>query len=280
MNPFKTFFYSLKKSLFEPKYYQDIAKTNFWFSYKYLWFLLIILTLIKAITLAGTYIAFRPQIQPLVNKNLVYVNNFYPNNLELKIENGQLSTNAPEPYTFDAGQKLSKHLLIIDTKGSIENYPQYNAYILATKNAVVYPSKSSNGRTEETSVFYFKELNSNFVFNRALYDSILNKIKPYSLKATSIADSISASLFIFFVLFGSIFWQGSIMTGLFFLTLIIWVISLIFKKGYNYWTLYRLGMHAVTWPIIIGEVLKYINFPIPNLYSTVYLIFMVIVLFS
>src|SRR3989339_1569285 len=100
MNPLKTFFYSFKKSLFEPKYYKDVAKVSFWFSFKYLWFLFFILIIFKSIFLGGQYLKSRPQIQPEVNRLLTYAENFYPRGLELKIRNGQLSTNVKEPYTF------------------------------------------------------------------------------------------------------------------------------------------------------------------------------------
>ena len=170
MNPIKTFFYSLKKSLFEPKYYKDISQANFWFSFKYLWFLLFVLTIFKGLFLGGQYLKSRPQIQPEVNKLFAYAENFYPKGLELKIKNGQLTTNAKEPYVFDLEknkqQTNQRHMLIIDTKGSIENYPSYNSYVLATKNAVVYPSKSTNNQIEQTSVFYFRDLKRDITLNK------------------------------------------------------------------------------------------------------------------
>ena len=119
MNPLKTFFYSFKKSLFEPKYYLDIVKASFGFSFKYLWFLLFILTFLKVLTFGGQYLFNRNRIQPEVNKLMVYAGNFYPEELKLQIKNGQLSTNAQEPYVFEFEKnKLptsQKHFLIIDT---------------------------------------------------------------------------------------------------------------------------------------------------------------------
>src|SRR3989339_2239265 len=119
MNPLKTFFYSLKRSLFEPKYYNDVAETNFWFSFKYLWFLIFILTFIKTLTFVGLYLKNRPGIQPEVNKIMIYAENFYPRELKLQIKNGQLSTNVPEPYVFNVGKdewRNQKNFIVIDTK--------------------------------------------------------------------------------------------------------------------------------------------------------------------
>lgn len=281
MNPLKTFFYSLKKSLFEPKYYQDVEKASFWFSFKYLWFLLFILTLIKTFTFVGLYLKSRPKIQPEVNKIMVYAANFYPKELKIDIKSGQLSTNVKEPYIFDLEKKPEqKHFLIIDTKGSIENYPEYNSYILATKNAVVYPSESKNNKIGETSVFYFRELKQNFTLDKKTYDNLLNIVRPYTPRVSLFVDWIMLSLSPLFLFFGSLFWAIGIMIIILFLTFFVWIINLIFKKGLNYGSLYRMGMHAVTWPIIFNEFLGYIKSPFPRFFNWIFLIWMLIVLFQ
>lgn len=281
MNPIKTFFYSFKKSLFEPKYYQDVEKASFWFSFKYLWFLLFIFTLIKTFAFAGLYFKSRPKIQPEVNKIMIYAANFYPKELKLDIKNGQLSTNVKEPYIFDLEKKPEqKHFLIIDTKGSIENYPEYNSYILATKNAVVYPSESKNNKIGETSVFYFRELKQNFTLDKKTYDNMLNIVKPYTPKINLFVDWIMLSLSPLFLIFGSLFWAFGIMIIILFLTFFVWIINLIFKKGYSYGSLFRMGMHAVTWPILFSEFLGYVRSPFPRFFNWLFLIWMLIVLFQ
>lgn len=281
MNPLKTFFYSFKKSLFEPKYYQDVEKASFWFSFKYLWFLLFIFTLIKTFTFVGLYLKSRQKIQPEVNKIMLYAANFYPKELKLDIKNGQLSTNVKEPYIFDLEKKPEqKHFLIIDTNGSIENYPGYNSYILATKNAVVYPSESKNNKIGETSVFYFRELKQNFTLDKKTYDNMLNIVKPYTPKIKLFVDWIMLSLSPIFLIFGSLFWTFGVMIIILFLTFFVWIINLIFKKGYNYGSLYRMGMHAVTWPILFSEFLGYVKSPFPRFFNWIFLIWMLIVLFQ
>ena len=284
MNPLKTFFYSLKKSLFDPKYYkEDVVKANFWFSYKYLFVLIFLLTLIKGLFFGMTYLRSRPYIKPEVNNLMSYAQNFYPQNLELKIKNGQLSTNAKEPYVFDLEKNrlpTDRHVLIIDTKGSIDNYPNYNTYILATKNAVVYPSKSESSKVKEISVFYFHDLKQNFTLNRKGYNGLLDMIRPYTNKALYFVDWVVLSLSPLFLIFGSFFWTSGVMFGLLFLTFFVWIVNLIFKKGYNYGSLYRMGMHAVTWPILLNEVFGYIRSPFPRFYSWIFLAWMLVVLFQ
>jgi len=284
MNSLKTFFYSIKKSLFNPEYYDEVAKAGFGFSYKYLWFLLFILTFIKSLTFAGSYLKNRPQIQPGISKFMDKAQTIYPGDLELKIINGQLYTNTQEPFFFDLDNRvtadLRRHFLIIDTKGTIENYPNYNTSILATKNAVVYPSKSNNNRIEQTSVFYFRDLKKDVTLNKKIYDNFLNLVKPYTYRALFFIDSFAVSFLLLFLVFGSLFWTGGVMTGLLFLTLIVWVANLIFKKQYSYGSLFKMGMHAVTWSILTSEIFTYLKSPFPRFYSIIFLVWMLLVLFK
>lgn len=284
MNQLKTFFYSFTRSIFEPKYYKDVAKTKFWFSFKYLWFLLFLLIIIKVFTLSGQYLKNRPQIQPEVSKLLLYAENFYPKNLELKIKNGQLSTNTTEPFFFDPDQRITadfrRHFLIIDTKGSVDNYPNYNTYILATKNAVVYPSKSNNNKIQETSIFYFKDMKRDFTLNKNVYDNFLKIVKPYSGRVLFFVDYVVLILLFLFLIFGSFFWTIGVMFGLLFLTSFVWIVNLIFKKQYSFGSLFKMGMHAVTLPILISEISKYLRSPYPTYYSWIFLIWMMIILYN
>ena len=284
MDQLKTFFYSFTRSLFEPKYYKDVAKVKFWFSFRYLWFLIFLLTIIKVFTIGGKYIKNRPQIQPEVNKFVSYAENFYPRYLKLQIKNGQLSTNVKEPYFFDFEKNNfkpgQKHFIIIDTKGSIENYPNYNSYVLATKNAVVYPSKSENNRVGETSVFYFRDLKQDFTLNKNVYNNFLNIVKPYSPRVLFFLDYLVLIFLFLFLIFGSLFWVAGVMFGLLFLTFFIWIVNLIFKKQYSYGSLFNMGMHAVTWPILTTEIIRYIMPPYPTYYVLIFFVWMTIIIFS
>lgn len=283
MNPFKTFFYSLKRSVFDPKYYKDIAKSSFWFSFKYLLCLFFFLVFFRAVFFGATYIKNRPLVQPEINKIYKVAKNFYPEKLELRIKKGELSTNVEEPYVFDVDRKsfqTGKHLLIIDTKGYIDNYQEYNTYVLATKNAVVYPSKSSNDNITQTSVFYFKDINQDLTINKQIYDSVLNTVKPYESKAIFFIDWIVYCLLFLFMIFGPLVAASSTLFGLIFLTFFVWIINLIFKKKFSYGTLYRFGMHASTFPILVVETVKLLKLPFSGFYSPLFIIWMVIIIFS
>lgn len=280
MNSLKTFLYSFTRSLFKPKYYKNIVKASFWFSFKYLWFLLFILVFIKSILFGMTYLKNRPRIHPSINKFVNYASSFYPKNLELKITKGKLYTNVKEPYVINLKELGNRHLLIIDTKGLIDDYPVYNTYVLATRNAVVYPSESRNNKIQETKVFYFNSLKNDLTIDKSLYDGLFNKIEPYISKAPVFLDYLVFAGLILFLLFGSFFALIGVMIDLALLTFFVWIFNKIVKMNYNYSTLYRLGMHAVTWPIIIVELIKYLKLPINHAYVIIFFLWMVIVLFS
>lgn len=282
MRRLKTFFYSLKKTLIDLEYYQDIAQANFWFSFKYLWFLLLIIIFIQGLSLGNKYLKNRPTIKPTIDQAITYVEKVYPDNLEIKIKNGQLQTNVKEPYIFSLNEKEvveDKSLLIIDTKGSIENYPQYNTYILATKNAIIYPSKVNRDKIEQTSVFFFSSLKQDFTLNQKIVNDFLNTIKPYTSKILYFIDLLVLIGILIFISLGSFIWLTMIMITLLILTFFVWLINLIFKKGHSYKTLYQIGMHAFTWPIIINEITRYLGITIPGVYPIIFFIYFFIILF-
>ncbi|MCL4363849.1 DUF1189 domain-containing protein [Patescibacteria group bacterium] len=279
MSGLAKFFDTIKKSIFDFSSYREIGQKSFWSAYKYQLLFLSVFVIIKCFQISGIYLVNRPHIQPSVNQFLASAQNFYPGNLKIKIENGQLSTNQKEPYIFDAYQKLNHHLLVIDTKGSIENYPNYNTYILATKNALVYPSQVKNN-VQQTSVFYFQNMTQNVTLDKNVYLALLEKVKPYALRAINFVDSIFLALLFLYLVLAPLFWSSSIMTGLFVLIFLVWLVNLIFRKGFGYWSLYKMGMYAVTLPVIINEIFKLFSVSIPGSYSLLFLLFMMVVIFS
>ncbi|KKP87052.1 MAG: hypothetical protein UR89_C0008G0024 [Candidatus Roizmanbacteria bacterium GW2011_GWA2_35_8] len=267
--------------MFTPAYYNDIVKAKFSFSLKYLWFLMFLILVVKSFGYGASYIKNRPHIKPGVDKFVIEVSNFYPSELELRIRQGELSTNAKEPYIFDLERKMpsDKHLIVIDTKGSIDNYPSYNTYVLATRKAIIYPSKSQSNRME-TSIFYFKDIENNLTFNRNSFDRIINMAKPYTLKATFYADIFIALAIVTGPIFLSIFTLFGIIFGLLFLNFIVWIFNLLAKKGLSYSTLYRLSMHGVSLPILLSESLKLFGVNLGFVYWVTYFVFMGVVLFA
>ncbi|MCX7589404.1 MAG: DUF1189 domain-containing protein [Patescibacteria group bacterium] len=282
MKSIKTFFYSFKKSLFDFNYYQEIKEVKFSFCFKYLWFLFFILTFFSSFFLIGNYITARPEIKATISKIINFADDFYPEKLEMKIKNGELSTNVKEPYVLKKTNSNSekKNLIVIDTNGLIENYPDYNTYILLTKRALVYPSKTSEEKISQTSVFYFKNLKQDLTINKKNYDSFIKKIKPYAQKGIFFIDGLVIIMIVLFLIFAPLVRVMSTFFGLIFLTFILWLINLIFKKGLKYAEIFKIGIHASTLPIILIEIIQLIRPELNSIYSIIFLLWAGAIIFS
>ncbi len=160
MQKIKTFWYSFQRSLLDVSYYRDIAKSSLQFSLQYLFFLLVCLSLIRSIQLGFGYTLVRKSIPSFIQMGMKEIAQLYPKELELRISNGKLYTNVQEPYIIEfpkAVKMPEKHLLVIDTEGSADEYPQYNTILLATRQSLVYPDRQV-GNNLTTKLYYFKDL--------------------------------------------------------------------------------------------------------------------------
>lgn len=95
-----------------------------------------------------------PFVQNLENKALTLVDEVYPQELEVKIKNGQASTNVTEPYYIsvrretlenlfafkkdDKNTKSKVRILAIDTKGKADEFDRYQSIALLTESSLVY----------------------------------------------------------------------------------------------------------------------------------------------
>ncbi len=280
MKKLKTFFYSFKKSLFDSRYYKDVEKTSFWFSYKYLGFLIILILLIRSFQIGLGYLKIRDSIPPLVRNITQVVSDFYPDELEIFILNGKLITNVHEPYAIDLPRQLmglyGKHLLVIDTQGSVEDYPAYNTLALATEKTLVFPSKKQNG-IAHNRLFYFSRLTKPFVFDRSEYDEFLSQFIPV-LNSFTLYSGVYVVIGMFlFIVFGVFFWLNGQLLFLFPVTFFVWLIALLCKRRKPYWTIYRFGMHALTWPIVLSFIFNLARQQLGGMYSIILIVWMLLI---
>jgi len=279
MTKLRTFFYSFKKSLLDSRYYKDLEKTSFWFSYKYLFFLMILILVFRSLQMGVGYLETRKSIPHKVQVFEKTVTDFYPRGLEIDIQNGRLMTNAYEPYVVNFPSQMKdtsgKHLLVIDTQGLIEDYPSYNTLALATEKALVYPGKEKNSISPQ--LFYFSEVTQPFHFERSTYDRFLMKFIP---AVNTFAKFIDVYVFVgilFFIFFGAFFWLNGQLVFLFPMTFIVWLIALLCKKRRPYWTIYRFGMHALTWPILLSFVFGLFHQPFGGMYALIYIVWILLI---
>lgn len=282
MKKLSTFWNSFQRSLLDLGYYRDIAKASYWFSFKYLLFLLICLSLVKTVQLGNQYSKVRNRIPSFIAMARKEVMALYPKELELRISNGKLFTNVSEPYFIEFPQALGKmdgkHLAVIDTKGIADDYLKYNTLVLATRQALVYPDKQQGGATS-TKLYYFSEMKRSLYIDYSLYRKMILSLDPLLAKLPKFIDTAVVFGLILFPLLGGLLWVSGTLFGLTFLTIFVWVLSKIVKTQYGYKTLFRLGMHGVTWSILFTFLLEITNQSVPYLYNLIFISWMAFVLF-
>ncbi len=282
MEKLKTFWNSFQKSLLDYTYYKDIAKASYWFSFKYLLFLLICLSLVRAVQVGIGYSAIRKNIPSYLAMGQKEVAAFYPKGLELRVSNGNLYTNVQEPYTIEFpkifGDAKGYHLIVIDTKGVADDYPKYNTVILATKKALVYPDKQQGNRTT-TQLYYFADLKKSIYMDQTEYSKIVKSFNPFIAKLPNLIDKLVIIGLILLPFLGGLLWTSGTLFGLIFLTIFIWLVEKIAKTStYGYKTLFRMGMHGATWSILFTFLLAITNQKVDFLYNLIFIAWMTFVL--
>lgn len=281
MKRLTTFWNTFQKSLLDFNYYKDVVKASYWFSFKYLLFLLICLSLVRSVQLGIQYSKIRNKIPSYITMGKKELTSLYPKELELRISNGKLYTNVVEPYFIKFpkvfGNMDGKHLAVIDTKGVADNYPKYNALILATRQALVYPDKQQGGALS-TKMYYFSDFKRSLYIDHSLYSKMIQSADPFIKKLPELIDTFVVIGLILFPFFGGLLWLLSTLFALSFLTLLVWLMAKILKTSYGYKTLFRLGMHGVTWPILFSFMLNITNQSVPYLYNLIFIVWMGFVL--
>lgn len=253
MNKIFTFLYVLRKTLSSPSYYSDVLKSPFSFSLKFFIFYFVLYALIGTGIFVPKYVLPLKDFLSFLPSKLEQA---FPSELEIKIINGEVSTNVPEPYylplknierifseeaDFQQTQGI-KNLLVIDTGGSVENFHSYETIVLLTKKNIATGEEEGGFRI--VPLAKVKDL----TVNRTLVKSLLSQLSPF-LNAILPLSIIT----IFILLF--IFIPPSKMFYLLFFALIILLVAKIFSVSISYVKSYQIGMHLIIVPTTIFGVL-------------------------
>ena len=235
------FLQTIQNSIYSPKFYSDIHKKSFKESIVYFLLLSLILTVITTIPLIQPILAEVPmQIQGFLSR----VKDCFPVELEVKVLNGQISTNTTEPYFISpCGSSNSQKIAVIDTKNTFspEKFAEYKVYVWITKNSVVY--KKDNYETRTYNVDKIKD----FKLNKSVLNSYYNQFTPW-------IKFIGPILLI--VSFTGIFLSYSLrLIYLLLIASLIWLLGKLFKQLLTFAPSYKLSLHAVTLGLIVELVL-------------------------
>lgn len=274
----KAFLYVMRGSLFNPLYYQDVVSTSFWFSVKYLYMFLVVVLFFSTLPFVLRTFTQLPALKPRLNELKTKVLDAYPRELQLKVVNGIVSTNVKQPYYIDIDSEKDQfgHFIAIDTKAKIDDYRKYNSTILLTKQAVIYPDRQ-RGALRTYRVSYLDEIKGPITINKKIYDETLNKLLPWVDKAPLIIGVLSLCALVIWPLVGAWFMLLSYMVYMLLFGAILWTVAYFMKKKLSYATVYRLGLHGVSLPIVVTSLLSLFNIHIKFSFSVIFLLWMVVV---
>jgi hypothetical protein len=244
MNIFK----QIGKSIYGPEFYTGLKAETVGPAIKYYLKLVLLVSIIPA--LSWTIFVF-PDVRSLLEpQNVTSLVSVYPAELELKIKDGQFSTNVVEPYVIavpggyeveaDSSEEVPKNLVVIDT--SIESISpnilkENSALFFITKNSII---GAKDGGLQVIPMSEYKDFS--YTLNQSGLEKLAQKIAPI-LKGLL----YFAPLFIYIGLFSS-----GVMLLIFVLifALFAWLILVIKKNSLGYKYAFRVTVHAFTLGLI------------------------------
>ena len=207
-------------------------------------------------------------INNVESRVVALVNEAYPDNLQIKIQNGTASTNVTEPYHITVsqntlnnlfgidGSKSNKadlkpqsryRLLTLNTKGKVEDFELYQSmYMITAKN---YVRNNDKGAVEISSLTRVPNVTITKSF-------ILNKIQELKTKY-KILDLSKIFIYTSPIVL-SVLYLISFIISIFFETIIIYIISKALSMNLSFDRLFTLTGATYILPSLFFIILKYI----------------------
>src|SRR3989338_18559 len=257
------FFTVLKKTLTSTSYYRDILAAPFSFSFKFFLVFSVLISLIINIYIFNKFIWAVPNV---IKVMIPAVTDIYPEEIEIKINKGKISTNVAEPYTItmanvtqrlnpDAKKSIdtefgsNKNLLVIDTKGSIEDFTAYDTRFLLTSNYLMFARRAA--QVEIVSLKNAQDM----VINKSFVEKIIKQFVPI-LRQVIYFGAIF--LFIAMILINIL----STLVYLIFFALLLWLLAKIINYSLAYKKSFQMGLHLSVFSMLIFSTIDTLSLPI------------------
>ena len=252
----KNFIEHVQKSIYSPEYYRDLLSRPASFSWKYYWSFAMLISVVMTIAISLPMV---PRIDRALHDASKKVLEYYPPDLVITVASGLVSINQPEPYTFPlpailreaANEEGITALMSIDTTQddvTLERFESYHSVFLLDKKSLIAGDERNGLR-----VLDFPS-GMNITVDRLGIKSILLRLESF---APLVAPTIILLLF-----FGFLSTFVLLLVYLLLDALFIMLIGRYLKYGWSYTTSYRIGLHAVTLPLLFSSVLSLV--PIGN----------------
>lgn len=241
------FLKNIRSSFYNPGFYAEIKNQSLGKSLKYFFGLISLLTLINVLILSYELGVKVPrEIKDFINQTV----NSIPQDLEVIIDNGQVSTNSQEPlfipfpqFEKEIREDSLNNLLVIDTKTpfSATQFDQYKTLLWLTKDSLFYQNEELDQRSLNLSKF------DNIAINRNSIEGWVGKINPWlKFVGPGLILVVFTGLYIGFT-FNLLYFL--------FLAVLIFFLSSIFKWGLNYSSSYKVAIYSSTLSFLIDLVL-------------------------
>lgn len=241
------FFNNIRSAIYNTDFYTKISKQSLGTSLKYFFALVLLLTLINVLILSYELTVKIPQeVRSFISQTAGSI----PENLEVVIDKGSVTTNAEEPFfipfpKFDneIRQDSFNSILVIDTKTpySSTQFNQYKTLFWLTKDSLFYQDKEIDQRSLDLSKV------DNLTVDRDFIAGWIGTLNPWL--------NLLGPILILLVFTGMFAGFSFNLIYFFFLAVLVFFLSGIFKWGLNYKTSYKVALYSSTLSFFIDLVL-------------------------
>lgn len=240
----------IQKSIYGPAYYQELLARPFSFSWKYFSALAFLLALFLATVLSVPLV---PKVLDATNKFPSAFFAYYPDELEVRIDKGVASSNVTEPYFLPMPRLLQSEtdsegdafqsLAVIDTATpfSMEQWAAYKTVAWLGKDQIAIGDERGGVRVETFSP------RMDLVVNEEMLKQIEEKLRPLY--------KFSALIVVLGIFLGFLIGLGVNVIYLIFGAVFIYFLGRLMKQRWSYGAAYRIGLHAMTLPLLIKTLL-------------------------
>jgi hypothetical protein len=248
----RTFFETIRRSIFDPSFYQDLPSRSLGSAWGYYSGFSLLLAIAFTIALSLPIV---PQIRPFLTSAEQVAINLYPDDLVLSLQGGVLSMNKDAPVTIPIPTFLRdaiseqdsattyRSLIVIDpdATATIDTYRAYGTIIFLGKSDVIFPNDT--GGIEVQS--YGKEISG--VFDEQDLRHLFDVVQPYY--------RFIAPLIVVLIAIGLLVAYGVKFAYLVLGAIAILVLGRMLGLRWTYGESYVIGLHAITLPVLIDSAL-------------------------
>lgn len=236
------FFNKLKDSIYSPKFYSEISKTNTSSALKYFFALVV---LVVALTLFKSVPQFLFELPNQLKSAVASVSETYPKDLEVNIKSGRATSNVKEPYFLS--DKSGGKFAVIDTKTSYseEVFNNFGANIWLTSDTVFY--KDETGAIKGQSLSQIGDV----VINKDFINALVNKVNPW-------IPYFGPILLLITYLFLTFFYTLRLVYA-FFLALLVLLTAKIMKVTLDYKGAYKVAIYSMTLALIVDDLKVFVG---------------------